>query len=235
MNNIQKLSKLITEIKNPSSPSNATNLIKGIELFTGFCLYLVCDGLSKKAATFKINPDVISANLISNMPKKEVIKYATAANAAFLYMDIIKQEEAFTDVLSELFEDLYLTGKNGDGLGQFLTPNDVSSLISTLAMRRSRSKTAIYEECCGAGSMTLASLRERCRREGHYLEQAVQMNDIDPLMVKMAIVQVMAPVAFKDIDIKSVKIFNGNALLNNLKPSFSYTSYHNKNKKYKIN
>ncbi len=48
MNDIQKLSKLITEIKNPSSPSNATNLIKGIELFTGFCLYLVCDGLAKK-------------------------------------------------------------------------------------------------------------------------------------------------------------------------------------------
>ena len=57
------------------------------------------------------------------------------------------------------------------------------------------------------------------------------MNDIDPLMVKMTIVQIMAPVAFKDVDIKSVKIFNGNALLNNLKQSFSYTSYHNKKQK----
>lgn len=234
MNDIQKLSKLITEIKNPSSHSNATNLIKGIELFTGFCLYLVFDGLTKKDSSFKITSEIFDGNIIKNMSKNEVVKYTKAADAAFLYMDIIKQEEAFTDILSELFEDLYLTGKNGDGLGQFLTPNDISSLTASLQASSDPSGT-FYEECCGAGSMTLARLRERCRREGHYLDQAVQMNDIDPLMVKMALVQVMAPVAFKDIDIKSVKIFNGNALLNNLKPSFSYTSYHNKNKKYKIN
>lgn len=226
MNNIQKLSKLMTEIKCPSSPSNATNLIKGIELFIGFCLYLVCDGLSKKEARFKITSDIFDGNIIKNMPKNEIVKYTKSAEAAFLYIDIIKQEEAFTDVLSELFEDLYLTGKNGDGLGQFLTPMDISSLTASLQA----SSGTFYEECCGAGSMTLARLRERYRKEGHYLEQAVQMNDIDLLMVKMAIVQVMAPVAFKDIDIKSVKIFNGNALLNNLKPSFSYTSYQNKNK-----
>ncbi|MGJ8012785.1 N-6 DNA methylase [Klebsiella pneumoniae] len=229
MNNIQHLSKLITEIKNPLSPSNANNLIKGIELFTGFCLYLVCDALHAKQKTFKITSEIFDGNIIANMPKNEVIKYTRAADAAFLYMDIIKQEEAFTDVLSELFEDLYLTGKNGDGLGQFLTPNDISSLTASLQATSGKSGT-FYEECCGAGSMTLARLRERCRREGHYLDQAVQMNDIDPLMVKMAIVQVMAPVAFKGIDIKTVKIFNGNALLNNLKPSFSYTTYHNKNK-----
>ncbi|ECI8803376.1 N-6 DNA methylase [Salmonella enterica subsp. enterica serovar Infantis] len=229
MNNIQKLSKLITEIKNPSSPSNATNLIKGIELFTGFCLYLVFYGLTKKDSSFKITSDILDGNIIKNMPKNEIVKYTKAAEAALLYIDIIKQEEAFTDVLSELFEDLYLTGKNGDGLGQFLTPMDISSLIASLQASTDPSGT-FYEECCGAGSMTLARLRERCRREGHYLEQVVRMNDIDPLMVKMAIVQVMAPVAFKDMDIKSVKIFNGNALLNNLKPSFSYTSHRNKNK-----
>ncbi|ECA8425495.1 hypothetical protein EQN67_24295, partial [Salmonella enterica subsp. enterica serovar Livingstone] len=212
----QHLSKLITEIKNPLSPSNANNLIKGIELFTGFCLYLVCDGLTKKKdSTFKITSEFFDGNIIANMPKNKVVKYTRAADAAFLYMDIIKQEEAFTDVLSELFEDLYLTGKNGDGLGQFLTPMDISSLTASLQASSDPSGT-FYEECCGAGSMTLARLRERCRREGHYLEQAVQMNDIDPLMVKMAIVQIMAPVAFKDVDIKSVKIFNGNALLNNL-------------------
>ena len=230
MNNIQHLSKLITEIKNPLSPSNANNLIKGIELFTGFCLYLVCDGLAKKDSLFKITSEFFDGNIIKNMSKNEVVKYTKAADAAFLYMDIIKQEEAFTDVLSELFEDLYLTGKNGDGLGQFLTPMDISSLTASLQATSGQSGT-FYEECCGAGSMTLARLRERCRREGHYLEQAVQMNDIDPLMVKMAIVQIMAPVAFKDVDIKSVKIFNGNALLNNLKQSFSYTSYHNKKQK----
>lgn len=71
MNNIQHLSKLITEIKNPLSPSNANNLIKGIELFTGFCLYLVCDGLTKKKdSTFKITSEIFDGNIIANMPKK---------------------------------------------------------------------------------------------------------------------------------------------------------------------
>ncbi|NKH57058.1 hypothetical protein ET997_19575 [Salmonella enterica subsp. enterica serovar Infantis] len=231
MNNRHHLSKLITEIKNPSSPSNATNLIKGIELFTGFCLYLVCDALHAKQKNFQITSGIFDGNIIANMPKNEIEKYSKAASAAYHYVHIIKQEEAFTDVLSELFEDLYLTGKNGDGLGQFLTPNDISSLTSSLQASSDPSSGTFYEECCGAGSMTLARLRERYRREGHYLDQAVQMNDIDPLMVKMAIVQIMAPVAFKDVDIKSVKIFNGNALLNNLKQSFSYTSYHNKKQK----
>lgn len=203
---------------------------KIIELFTGFCLYLVCDALHAKQKNFQITSGIFDGNIIANMPKNEIEKYSKAASAAYHYVHIIKQEEAFTDVLSELFEDLYLTGKNGDGLGQFLTPMDISSLTASLQATSGQSGT-FYEECCGAGSMTLARLRERCRREGHYLEQAVQMNDIDPLMVKMAIVQIMAPVAFKDVDIKSVKIFNGNALLNNLKQSFSYTSYHNKKQK----
>ncbi|WP_249263649.1 hypothetical protein [Salmonella enterica] len=83
MNDIQKLSKLITEIKNPSSPSNATNLIKGIELFTGFCLYLVCDGLAKKDFLFKITSEIFDGNIIKNMSKNEVVKYTKAADAVF--------------------------------------------------------------------------------------------------------------------------------------------------------
>lgn len=229
MNNIQHLSKLITEIKNPSKALNAASLLKAIELFTGFCLYLVCDALHAKQKNFQITSGIFDGNIIADMPKNEIEKYSKAADAAYQYVHIIKQEEAFTDVLSELFEDLYLTGKSGDGLGQFLTPNDISSLTASLLASSAPSGT-FYEECCGAASMTLAKLRERSKREGHYLDQAVQMNDIDPLMVKMAIVQIMAPVAFKDVDIKAVKIFKGNALLNSLEPIFTYTSYQDKNK-----
>ena len=36
MNNIQHLSKLITEIKNPSTALNAASILKAIEIFTGF-------------------------------------------------------------------------------------------------------------------------------------------------------------------------------------------------------
>ncbi|HGL6196855.1 TPA: N-6 DNA methylase [Klebsiella pneumoniae] len=225
MNNIQHLSKLITEIKNPSTTLNAVSILKAIELFTGFCLYLVCDALHTKQKTFQITSGIFDGNIIANMQKNEIEKYSKAADAAYQYVHIIKQKEAFTDVLSELYEEIYLTGKCGDGLGQFLTPDDVSSLITSIGMR-SRADTAnINEECCGAGSIVLSTLKELHQKNGCYLDTKLNLNDIDPLMVKMAIIQVMAPIAFKEnVDIKEVNIFNHNTLLNKNKQVFKYVS-----------
>ena len=216
MNNIQHLSKLITEIKNPSTALNAASILKAIELFTGFCLYLVCDALHTKQKNFQI---------IANMPESEIDKYSKAADAAYQYVHIIKQKEAFTDVLSELYEEIYLTGKCGDGLGQFLTPDDVSSLLSSLTMRSRADTAKINEECCGACSIVLSTLKELHQKNGCYLDTTLNLNDIDPLMVKMAIIQVMAPIAFKEnVDIKEVNVFNQNSLLNKTNQVFKYIS-----------
>ena len=198
MNNIQHLSKLITEIKKPSTALNAASILKAIELFTGFCLYLVCDALHTKQKTFQITSSIFDGNIIANMPKNEIEKYSKAADAAYQYVHIIKQKEAFTDVLSELYEEIYLTGKCGDGLGQFLTPDDVSSLITSIGMRSKADTAKINEECCGAGSIVLSTLKELHQKNGRYLDTTLNLNDIDPLMVKMAIIQVMAPIAFKE-------------------------------------
>ncbi|MDG9901087.1 SAM-dependent methyltransferase [Klebsiella grimontii] len=225
MNNIQHLSKLITEIKNPSTTLNAVSILKAIELFTGFCLYLVCDALHTKQKTFQITSGIFDGNIIANMPKNEIEKYSKAADAAYQYVHIIKQKEAFTDVLSELYEEIYLTGKCGDGLGQFLTPDDVSSLITSIGMRSRADTAKINEECCGAGSIVLSTLKELHQKNGCYLDTTLNLNDIDPLMVKMAIIQVMAPIAFKEnVDIKEVNIFNHNTLLNKNKQVFKYIS-----------
>ncbi|HHM0736154.1 TPA: N-6 DNA methylase, partial [Klebsiella pneumoniae] len=184
MNNIQHLSKLITEIKNPSTALNAASILKAIELFTGFCLYLVCDALHTKQKTFQITSSIFDGNIIANMPKNEIEKYSKAADAAYQYVHIIKQKEAFTDVLSELYEEIYLTGKCGDGLGQFLTPDDVSSLITSIGMRSRADTAKINEECCGAGSIVLSTLKELHQKNGSYLDTTLNLNDIDPLMVK---------------------------------------------------
>ncbi|HAL9372409.1 TPA: N-6 DNA methylase, partial [Escherichia coli] len=186
MNNIQHLSKLITEIKSPSTALNAASILKAIELFTGFCLYLVCDALHTKQKTFQITSGIFDGNIIANMPESEIDKYSKAADAAYQYVHIIKQKEAFTDVLSELYEEIYLTGKCGDGLGQFLTPDDVSSLLSSLTMRSRADTAKINEECCGAGSIVLSTLKELHQKNGSYLDTTLNLNDIDPLMVKMA-------------------------------------------------
>ncbi|HAG6521306.1 TPA: N-6 DNA methylase, partial [Escherichia coli] len=221
MNNIQHLSKLITEIKNPSTALNAASILKAIELFTGFCLYLVCDALHTKQKNFQITSGIFDGNIIANMPKNEIDKYSKAADAANQYVHIIKQKEAFTDVLSELYEEIYLTGKCGDGLGQFLTPDDVSSLITSIGMRSRADTAKISEECCGAGSIVLSTLKELHQKNGSYLDTTLNLNDIDPLMVKMAIIQVMAPIAFKEnVDIKEINIFNQNGLLNKINQAF---------------
>ncbi|ECI9779697.1 N-6 DNA methylase [Salmonella enterica] len=225
MNNIQHLSKLITEIKNPSTALNAASILKAIELFTGFCLYLVCDALHTKQKNFQITSGIFDGNIIANMPESEIDKYSKAADAAYQYVHIIKQKEAFTDVLSELYEEIYLTGKCGDGLGQFLTPDDVSSLLSSLTMRSRADTAKINEECCGAGSIVLSTLKELHQKNGSYLDTTLNLNDIDPLMVKMAIIQVMAPIALKEnVDIKEINIFNHNTFLNENKQVFKYTS-----------
>ncbi|EDH4683472.1 TPA: N-6 DNA methylase [Klebsiella pneumoniae] len=225
MNNIQHLSKLITEIKNPSTTLNAVSILKAIELFTGFCLYLVCDALHTKQKTFQITSGIFDGNIIANMPENEIEKYSKAADAAYQYVHIIKQKEAFTDVLSELYEEIYLSGKCGDGLGQFLTPDDVSSLIASLGIRSRADTAKINEECCGAGSIVLSTLKELHQKNGSHLDTTLNLNDIDPLMVKMAIIQVMAPIAFKEnVDINEVNIFNQNSILNKTNQVFKYIS-----------
>ncbi|EPG8926040.1 N-6 DNA methylase [Klebsiella pneumoniae] len=225
MNNIQHLSKLITEIKNPSTTLNAVSILKAIELFTGFCLYLVCDALHVKQKTFQITSGIFDSNIIANMPENEIDKYSKAADAAYQYVHIIKHKEAFTDVLSELYEEIYLTGKCGDGLGQFLTPDDVSSLIASLGIRSRADTAKINEECCGAGSIVLSTLKELHQKNGSHLDTTLNLNDIDPLMVKMAIIQVMAPIAFKEnVDINEVNIFNQNSILNKTNQVFKYIS-----------
>jgi len=225
MNNIQHLSKLITEIKKPSTVLNAASVLKAIELFTGFCLYLVCDALHTKQKTFQITSGIFDGNIIANMPENEIEKYSKAADAAYQYVHIIKQKEAFTDVLSELYEEIYLSGKCGDGLGQFLTPDDVSRLIASLGIRSRADTAKINEECCGAGSIVLSTLKELHQKNGSYLDTTLNLNDIDPLMVKMAIIQIMAPIAFKEnVDIKEINIFNQNSLINKNKHVFKYIS-----------
>ena len=71
----------------------------------------------------------------------------------------------------------------------------------------------------------LSTLKELHQKNGSYLDTTLNLNDIDPLMVKMAIIQIMAPIAFKEnVDIKEINIFNHNALLNKNKQVFKYTS-----------
>ncbi|MEN4750762.1 hypothetical protein ABEH28_13445 [Pseudomonas sp. Ps21-P2] len=48
------------------------------------------------------------------------------------YKELVEVLPAFSDVLTMLIEEIALFRRSGEGLGQFLTPSDLSSLIGSL-------------------------------------------------------------------------------------------------------
>ena len=226
MKDMRKLCDMITNIKKPSSAINAASLLKSIEIFTDCSLALVIFGLGLKQKDFKVDEAFFNVRSINEWSGEDDFIFEKAMEAAIYYTEIVKESRAFRDILTEIYETLYLSGKAGDGLGQFLTPMDLSNLIAKLASTKKGKSlvndTSINDDCCGTASMPLSSLRETVKETQLYTNKKVSLNDIDPLMVKMAIIQVMAPVAFKEYDLKEVSIYCGNILLNNPHCVFQY-------------
>lgn len=226
MKDMKTLCDMITNIKKPSSAINAVSLLKSVEIFTDCSLALVIFGLGLKQKDFKIDEDFFNVRAINEWSGGDAFIFEKAMEAAIYYTEIVKEGRAFRDILTEIYETLYLSGKSGDGLGQFLTPMDVSDLIAKLASTKKGKSLvndiSINDDCCGTASMPLSALRETVKETQLYINKKVSLNDIDPLMVKMAIIQVMAPVAFKEYDLKEVSIYCGNMLLNNPRSVFQY-------------
>lgn len=226
MKDMKILCDMITNIKRPSSATNATSILKSIEIFTDCSLALVIFGLGLKQKDFKIDEDFFNVRSINEWSGGDDFIFEKAMEAAIYYTEIVKENRAFSDILTEVYETIHLSGKAGDGLGQFLTPMDVSNLIAKLASTKkgksSVNDTSINDDCCGTASMPLSALKEIVKESEIFINRKVSLNDIDPLLVKIAIIQVMAPVAFKEYDLKEVSIFCGNALLQNSHCVFRY-------------
>lgn len=54
------------------------------------------------------------------------------ATSVRLYKEVVEALPPFSDVLTMLIEEIALFRRTGEGLGQFLTPTDLSSLIGSL-------------------------------------------------------------------------------------------------------
>lgn len=132
--------------------------------------------------------------------------------AVISYCELVRAYDPFTDVFSMLHEELLLTGRRGEGLGQFYTPSDLAYGLAELMPLLSEGKS-IEDFCCGAGSLPLAALK-RCALEN---PQALAMvtvvlNDIDELACKVAFLQVVANVLVNRIKLGSVLMYNCNVI-----------------------
>ena len=128
------------------------------------------------------------------------------------YCELVRANDPFTDVFSMLHEELLLTGRRGEGLGQFYTPADLADLLAQLMPLLSDGKW-IEDFCCGAGSLPLAALK-RCALESPraLATVTVVLNDIDDLACKVAFLQIVSNMLIHRVQIGSVLMFNCNCL-----------------------
>ncbi|MBJ7434389.1 MAG: hypothetical protein JHC54_01065 [Acinetobacter sp.] len=142
------------------------------------------------------------------------------ATSVRLYKEVVEALPPFSDVLTMLIEVIALFRRTGEGLGQFLTPTDLSSLIGSLlheleSQQRSigRDSWTFYDSTCGAGSLQLprVAIEAGKGREKTRLIN-LEMNDIDPLMCCAAALQFVASVVIHEQDLHQLRITCSNAL-----------------------
>ena len=126
------------------------------------------------------------------------------------------QKQPLTDVFNNIFEECYLTGKKGEWLGQYLTPNDVSELLTELANlnKEKENNYSIGDICAGTGSLIFPLLRKIHKMEGYEGIQKIEIlyNDIDPLMAQLFTAQILTNMIYHNLDFKSLHVHIGNAI-----------------------
>ncbi|RTX96386.1 hypothetical protein EJ576_21920 [Pseudomonas sp. C 49-2] len=128
------------------------------------------------------------------------------------YCELVRACDPFTDVFSMLHEELLLTGRRGEGLGQFYTPSDIADVLAELMPLLTAGKR-IEDFCCGAGSLPLAALK-RCATTTPEALSTVTLilNDIDELACKVAFLQVVANMLVHRVQIGEVLMYNCNVI-----------------------
>ncbi|ECI9646509.1 N-6 DNA methylase [Salmonella enterica] len=124
------------------------------------------------------------------------------------------QKQPLTDVFNNIFEECYLTGKKGEWLGQYLTPNDVSELLTELANLNKENNYSIGDICAGTGSLIFPLLKKIHKMEGYEGIQKIELlyNDIDPLMAQLFMAQILTNMTYHNLDFKSLHVHIGNAI-----------------------
>lgn len=150
----------------------------------------------------------------------DTLNHEALATSVRLYKEVVEALPAFSDVLTMLIEEIALADRSGDGLGQFLTPNDLSSLLATLLHtletneRGARSNPwTFYDMSCGAGSLQLPRVAieaENGREKTNLID--LEMNDLDPFMCCAAALQFVSSIVVHEQDLHQLRVTCSNAL-----------------------
>jgi hypothetical protein len=140
---------------------------------------------------------------------------ASLKQAFGLYLDIVREAPAFTDVLSLLQEEIYLTAGRGKRSGQFFTPHTLAAAMAKLMppTHRPDEPIVIAEVCCGSGALVLAPLSKLYADNPDALKDvSILMNDIDTLSVKAALLQILSSSFMHDIELREIQAYNANLI-----------------------
>ncbi|MFV3378544.1 hypothetical protein ACNE9Y_30975, partial [Pseudomonas sp. NY11226] len=131
------LSKFKNELLNVSSylkGSEKGKLSESYKLFIEYSFQMICYAWIDKNMDRRLDNGAWFYVCQDSKRAYEVFQENHALGDALIsYFDLVAAHEPFTDLLTMVHEDLLLTGKGGEGIGQFFTPSDLSNLLSELA------------------------------------------------------------------------------------------------------
>lgn len=107
------------------------------------------------------------------------------------------------------------TGLSKNTESFFPTPPEVSRLISSLTIdNKKQSKDKYYECCCGSGSLALSYLDNIFEKDGKEALKNIELylEDINPTIIKCALLQILFFIDVKGVQIKSFSIATINSL-----------------------
>lgn len=168
-----------------------------LHLFVDPYVYLYVDKqLIKEIATYK------------NYPKA----FELLNQASSLFLSNIASGDPFSDSLGEMYDEHL-----GDVLGQFLTPRDISELLTelTLAIEPTKPSTEtkyIADDMgCGSGANLLSILKGNYLKYGKEYLQSIHIvgKDIDYKMVQLATIQIIANSIMHKLPIKALEMHWG--------------------------
>ncbi|UYF86555.1 N-6 DNA methylase [Pseudomonas aeruginosa] len=140
------------------------------------------------------------------------------ADAVMFYTGLVASSEPFSDVLSRLYEEILLDGRNGDGKAQFFTPEDLSKAIAQLLLPMGEINSwsvvkRVGDDTCGSGSLPMGCLNRIYNVNKSKLRYvSLHLNDIDELSCKAAALQILSCLVIHRLKINAVHIHNCNVI-----------------------
>lgn len=136
-----------------------------------------------------------------------------------IYVKLVSENPPFTDIISNLTEEIILTGRKGRGKGEFYTPKPVAestvdfTLPDDSEIKAFNRVHSVGDICCGAGSLILPFLARIHRVDPDKLKMIfVLLNDIEELACKSSTLQIFSTLTIFNLQLDSFAMFKADAI-----------------------